>query len=416
MEEKNFFLLGGNFINKGAEAMLKTVQYHILEAHPNARIYVRCRYEEKEIAIKEGFIPVYENLHGIRKLLFQIYEKSKAKTLTALGMKPEPFADRTPLTDMRKKLKNVYMGIDVSGYAYGDSRDYLQPLETIKAIKFCRERGGKFVFMPQAWGSFELPTVAQNVKDMLGQADDFFVRDEVSRKYVAGLLGKEEASVPVYPDIAFTFPHPGLKTGEDILVSVGRTDNSRKLLAVCPNMRVYARSEGKGEANAYVQKLVKVIQHSINVLHMDVVLVPNEVRPIEEYHPDDRFICRILHRAINQESRCFFVSEYYSASSVKSVLGHADLVIASRFHSLIFALSQSIPCLAISWSHKYRELFALFGMEKFVVEDSDINKEGFFELLNELNSEREKWSDVIDQTLPKIKEKLSIPLSKIRLG
>ncbi len=416
MEEKNFFLLGGNFINKGAEAMLKTVQFHILEAHPNAKIYVRCRYEEKEIAAAEGFIPVYENLHGVRKLMFQFYEKSKAKVLPVLGIKPEPFADRTPISDMRRKIKKVYMGVDVSGYAYGDSRDYKQPLETIKAIKFCRERGGKFVFMPQAWGSFKMPDVARNVKEMLKLSDDFFVRDVVSRDYIAGLLGKEGASVPVYPDIAFTFPHPGLEPGEKILSSIGLQSSDRKLLAICPNMRVYARSEGKGESSEYVQKLVKIARYAIDNLNMDVVLVPNEVRPVEGYHPDDRFICRLLHKAIDDQKRCLYVSEYYSASEVKSVLGHADLVVASRFHSLIFALSQGIPCLAISWSHKYRELFALFGMEKFVVEDSDINNTGIFELLSELNDQKDHWSSTINNTLPKIKEKLAIPLSKIRLA
>tara|TARA_R110000850_G_scaffold244590_2_gene369413 strand:+ start:24 stop:1274 length:1251 start_codon:yes stop_codon:yes gene_type:complete len=416
MKEKNFFLLGGNFINKGAEAMLKTVQFHILEAHPNAAIYVRCRYAEKDIAIKQGFIPVYENLSGIRKIAYQFYEKALAKTTAALGRKPIPFADRTPIADMRRKIKRVHMGIDVSGYAYGDSRDYMQPLETIKAINFCKERGGKFVFMPQAWGSFELADVAQNVRDMLKLSDDFFVRDTVSRDYIAGLLGKDAASVPVYPDIAFTFPHPGLERGGRILSSIGRTSSQRKLLAICPNMRVYARSEGKGEDNVYVQKLVKIARHAMDKMDMDVVLVPNEVRPVEGYHPDDRFICRLLNKAISDEERCFYVSEYYSAEEVKSVLGHADLVVASRFHSLIFALSQGIPCMAISWSHKYRELFALFGMEKFVVEDSDINNTGLFELLTELNEQNEQWSTTIKETLPKIKEKLSIPLSKIRLG
>ncbi len=71
MKVKNFLLVGGNFINKGAEAMLKTVQHHILDVYPDARVFVICRYAEKDIARKQGFIPVYKNMSGIRKIGYQ---------------------------------------------------------------------------------------------------------------------------------------------------------------------------------------------------------------------------------------------------------------------------------------------------------------------------------------------------------
>ena len=50
MTTKNFLLVGGNFINKGAEAMLKTVQFHILHNYPDAKIYVM----EDEVAKVSG--------------------------------------------------------------------------------------------------------------------------------------------------------------------------------------------------------------------------------------------------------------------------------------------------------------------------------------------------------------------------
>ncbi len=333
-----------------------------------------------------------------------------------MGMKPIPYADETPMTDLRRKVKQVYMGIDVSGYAYGDSRDFRQPLETIKAINFCQSRGGKYVFMPQAWGSFEMPRVAENIREMLDRSNDFFVRDTVSRDYIAKLLGKDSNSVPVYPDIAFSFPKPDPTIGEELLRKAGRKTSGRKLMVLAPNMRVYRRSEGKGEANVYVKKLTRIVKFAIEKMNMDVVLVPNEIRPVEGYHPDDRFICRILNKEINNPDRCFYISDYHSAEEIKSVIGQADLAVASRFHSLIFALSQGIPCLAISWSHKYRELFRLFDMEKFVVEDSDLGDDQLLELLEELHQNREHWMRIIDNSLPKIKEKLSIPISKLTLA
>ena len=89
-------------------------------------------------------------------------------------------------------------------------------------------------------------------------------------------------------------------------------------------------------------------------------------------------------------------------------------MVASRFHSLIFALSQDIPCLAISWSHKYKELFRLFDQEKFVVEDTALDNSGLFKLMDELVEKEQALSEAIQKVLPKINEKLAIPISKLR--
>ena len=95
------------------------------------------------------------------------------------------------------------MAIDVSGYAYGDSRGFRQPLETIKAIEFAHSKGAKYVFMPQAWGSFKHQEVAANCRRMFGMADDFFVRDSVSQEYMAELLEKDPSLSACLPRYSF---------------------------------------------------------------------------------------------------------------------------------------------------------------------------------------------------------------------
>lgn len=415
MEEKNFLLVGGNFINKGAEAMLKTVQHEILKNYPGASIYVICSTLQREVASRQGFIPISFTFSSpLRRKLRILYGNGKSKLTRMLGLKSVPFADVTPEKEIRKQIKKLSMAIDVSGYAYHDSRDYRQPLETIKIIKFCKEKGAKYIFMPQAWGSFDKPKVAENVHRMLNMSDGFFARDAVSRDYLAELLRKETSAIPIYPDIAFSFPTPDLAIGAKMLRDAGRINTGRKLLILGPNMRVYSRSKGVGEANAYVQKLLGIARYAINDLGMDVALVANEIHIQEEgYHSDDRFICRILLEELNDKEHCFFTDRYLTAQEVKSIIGNGDLVVASRFHALIFALSQKIPSMAISWSHKYRELFRLFDMEKFVVEDSELKNDPTINLLNELVRDREKWSAHIEGVLPEIRKKLETPFKHL---
>ena len=59
--------------------------------------------------------------------------------------------------------------------------------------------------------------------------------------------------------------------------------------------------------------------------------------------------------------RCFVPNEYLSAEAVWSLTGCFDLLLASRFHALVFGFSQGVPAAALGWSHKYEELFSLFG-------------------------------------------------------
>lgn len=54
---------------------------------------------------------------------------------------------------------------------------------------------------------------------------------------------------------------------------------------------------------------------------------------------------------------------------LKWVLGRAAVVVASRFHSLVSALSQGVPCLRAGWSHKCIELFRQFDCRDFMVQD-----------------------------------------------
>ncbi len=47
--------------------------------------------------------------------------------------------------------------------------------------------------------------------------------------------------------------------------------------------------------------------------------------------------------------------------ALKKMISEASLIVGSRYHALVAALSCGVPCVAVGWSHKYGELLADFG-------------------------------------------------------
>ncbi|MCH8566876.1 MAG: polysaccharide pyruvyl transferase family protein [Balneolales bacterium] len=401
MASPSFLIVGGNFTNKGAEAMLKTVRFKLLQTYPEAQIYAICHEEEASIAASQGMTPLYYD----KSPIVEFTGKVRGKIEKITGLPGKPYADITP-ADKLNTIKGLKAAIDVSGFAYGDKRGYQQPLETLKVIDFCRKNGAKYFFMPQAWGGFDDPKVAANCIKMLNASDAFFARDEVSRSYLAKLLGKAEDEITLLTDIAFHFPVPELD-GKKLLEDNGFANPEEKqLLGISPNMRIFETWPEKGGDNPYVKLFIKVIASLRDKYH--VVLIPNEIRPMGSGVKDDSFLCGLIYNELPSQKGITLIKEYRTAEEIKAIIRETDLLIASRFHSLIFGLSLGIPSLAISWSHKYRELFLLFGMQRFVVEDHDMSADGVLSLFSELESNKDDLSAMIKAKLPEIKQKSEI--------
>ncbi len=84
------------------------------------------------------------------------------------------------------------------------------------------------------------------------------------------------------------------------------------------------------------------------------------------------------------------------------------MLIASRFHSLVFALSEGVPVLALGWSHKYQELLRPFGLENFVVDHNQLEIDGIISLVEDLWRIKEKTSERIRAVVPGLQVKVDI--------
>ena len=399
--------------------MMRSVQRELTSRLGDVCCYAVLPREQALLAYSVGIVPVTFGNDRIAKLLG-----------TGLAGKATVYNRLLKTCDMRRFFKSFFryedvwnfvypreadnsMGgfdavVDVHGFAFGDEWDARAPRMAREWTKFCHDMGKRFIFMPQAWGSFQKKGFAEPISAMLRESSLYYARDKVSQSHLAKILDKPVDEVPVAPDIVLRFQGAFSPVGAYLLRTVGVDASRRPIIGISPNMKVFERTKGKGTGNAYVMTLAHICDYCVDRFAAKVVLLPNELSPPSENRRDDRYLCALIHSSVKNPSSCAVLRGYHSAEEIKSVISNCDILIGSRFHALVFALSEGVPVLALSWSHKYRELLCQFGLEEFVFDHDEMDESEILELLNRLWEEREGRAKTIGLALPELWRRVDI--------
>jgi colanic acid/amylovoran biosynthesis protein len=234
--------------------------------------------------------------------------------------------------------------LDLSGFGYGDPWGAKDIELRADYYRHVRSRGGKVILLPQQLGPFEKDRVRTAFRNLYDFTDLVFARDPRSYSAAAGVVG-EAAKLRIVPD--FTVRH--MAAGPIHPELSGRS-------CIVPNSRMLDKTDA-ATAAAYETFLLSALD----------VLIEAGTRPFLLIHDatgDDLQIAdrlRVKHPGLEAVTdRDPFV--------LKQILGQALLVVGSRFHALVGALSQGVPVLAVGWSHKYPALLEDYGCPHFLLD------------------------------------------------
>jgi colanic acid/amylovoran biosynthesis protein len=299
--------------------------------------------------------------------------------------------------------------IDISGYGMGD------PWMPDNALKSFARRlivnyydvfewlDTPIVYMPQAWGPFSDDRVCEIAERRLQHAELVYARDETSYEFLSDLPSFDEAKFRLAPDIAFQFEGAPREVGERLLEKAGLPDEDAPLIGVVPNMRVYERSPDTAAGESpYLQSLAAIITEFAEK-GFRVAIMPHEINTVPNApEPDDRYLCRRLHDAVDMPERVLAITGDYAAEELKAMIGTLDMLVSSRYHSVIAALSLRCPVVCVSWSHKYHELMKEAGLPQYAIDHKDASADVLSELCAEAWAAGEQSVETLAQTLPAI--------------
>ena len=135
-----------------------------------------------------------------------------------------------------------------------------------------------------------------------------------------------------------------------------------------------------------------------------LVLIPNEMSDIEG--SDDLAVMRQIRERMARGQDALLVEDDSSAPELKGIVGQCDLVVSARYHTMIAALSQGIPCMAIGWHFKYAEVMKLFGQERYVLSVDRLDQGELRSMFSELWQAREQRKAEICARLDGLREEI----------
>jgi polysaccharide pyruvyl transferase WcaK-like protein len=324
-------IVGIGFPNKGAELMLYAIVDQLRERFGDD-VRVCCRPWQ-------GRWESYRLL-GHKNIL-------QVGHLTFKGISLEWAFNCLPLrlTDTLgiARPKDVDIVLDASGFRYSDSWGALLCESSYIRYEKMRKRGKKIVILPQAFGPFEDTEVAAAVRGVVACSDLCFARDDVSYKHLLGLCGETHGVVQAPDFTNLVEPLSGFD---------GKQFDGK--IIVIPNYRMLDKTD-KLVADNYYNYLLKVCAY-LRDQGEGIVILNHEGAP-------DRKICEQL----SEDCGGLSIISHWNPVYIKTVIGCCKLLISSRFHGCVSALSQGVPVIATSWNHKYEMLLKEYGLEGNVI-------------------------------------------------
>jgi polysaccharide pyruvyl transferase WcaK-like protein len=119
---------------------------------------------------------------------------------------------------------------------------------------------------------------------------------------------------------------------------------------------------------------------------------------------NDLWTARNIFKKINNKKNIIYLDKEYSAEDLKYLISCCKVLITSRYHGMITAISSEVIPLVIGWSHKYVETLKEFSLSDLCIDYSslstDLLKNKFLDIVNN----RMKYKNIIISRLPKQKD------------
>ena len=387
MVEK-FIIVGGEFYNKGAHAMILITVMELKKRFPYAEIYVLSNLPVNKNS-KYKFNALYESMEA------RIYSKntlySKIKAYMRLSSKILLKGKWSDIKITEKVLKDSTAIIDISGYALSSQWGIKKSKLYLERIELAQRLNIPHYIMPQSIGPFDYKNqyFMSKIKKILTYPEVIYVREKQGYELLKSLGLK---NIKLSPDLVLQnkdLDLTNIYTQIPAFRSIKVTSGS---LAILPNMRNFDHGNQDQIMNLY-KEIIEVLLSKKHYIYLI------------KHSGEDAKACQMIKNLFKENNRVVFLDEDFNCIEYQMLVEQFDYLIASRYHSIVHAYKEGVPCIALGWAVKYQELLDLFDQSGYVFDVRNLKDcTGILNAIEQLDKKHNLESEKIRKKLAEVQK------------
>lgn len=197
-------------------------------------------------------------------------------------------------------------------------------------------------------------------------------------------------------------------TGHEVITEIMREENIHKNhgllvgVAMSRDVLLSAFQNCTNSSMKYkkaITEIARVFDRVVETFQAIIIFVPHCVEPYQ--HRDDRTVAKEIYNAMRNKDKARVITKEYSPEELKGLIGEFDILISTRVHSVIGALSMGVPSCILTKSSD-RRAYGLIGrfleQEEWIYNVETLDADMLFAHIADLLS----VSDKIRKHLPSI--------------
>lgn len=103
---------------------------------------------------------------------------------------------------------------------------------------------------------------------------------------------------------------------------------------------------------------------------LNIVMLP-QTFCMDDYSDNDLALFRDIAN-IKNDTRIIVAADCYSSDIQQTIISDAEFVIGGRYHSVVFAINQAVPVIALSYEHKMAGLMQTVGLNDYYIDFREV--------------------------------------------
>ncbi|MGB8700467.1 MAG: polysaccharide pyruvyl transferase family protein [Thermosynechococcaceae cyanobacterium] len=257
------------------------------------------------------------------------------------------------------------------------------------------------IFFTQSMGPFKKASNQRLFKYIFNYSSLILLRDNQSFQNL-NKIEVTKKQIHVMPDSAFLFAnnyieclnHKDFNNISDIKIAISVRSWSH-----------FKNIDPKIGQQKYIDSLRELIIHLVDKYKATITFI-STCQGIPEYHLDDSKTALEITKNLPERiiEHVTVDKDFHTPEQIVEILKDYDIVIATRMHMAILALSSGTPVLPIAYEFKTTELFKKLKMEEWTIDIEEIRSEL---LIPKLDNFIENLSNISENILPALKQEYS---------